>query len=135
MCFFNIFLFLVNNISISAYSNVIICGQNKVEHRILGGGRGVEINRNFSKPRYQKKLDLNHRRGGGVVTPPCLPCVRWNRKVWLLITIFANSFSFSPKKRGKRKGEWSNKNRDQKSYLSVPSCVRHWPLKIYAYQF
>ena len=29
--------------------------------------------------------------------------------------------SWSPKKRGKRKGEGSSKNRDQKSYLSVPS--------------
>ena len=33
-------------------------------------------------------------------------------------------FLFPPKKRGKRKGEWSSKNRDQKSYLSVPSKGR-----------
>ena len=48
---------------------------------------------------------------------------RWNRKVWLLITIYATSFSFSLHSflGGNRKGEWSSKNRDQKSYLSGPS--------------
>ena len=48
----------------------------------------------------------------------------WIRKVWLWITIFSTSFSISLSSfflGGKRKGELSSKNRDQKSYLSVPS--------------
>ena len=54
-----------------------------------------------------------------------LSSLGWNRKVWLLITIFATSFSFSlPSFLGeKRKGEWCSKNRDQKSYLPVSSSL------------
>ena len=45
---------------------------------------------------------------------------------WLrfLFCYFIFPFSSLPKKRGKREGEWSSKNRDEKSYLSVPSNWR-----------
>ena len=38
-------------------------------------------------------------------------------------------FSFLLKKRGKRKGEWCSKNRDQKSYLPVSSILWNFVLK------
>ena len=40
---------------------------------------------------------------------------------WQRLWLFCFPFLFPPKKRGKRKGEWSNKNNDQKSYLSARS--------------
>ena len=44
---------------------------------------------------------------------------------WSRFSLLHSPFLFAPKKRGKRKGKWSSKNRDQKSYLSVPSLQRY----------
>ena len=41
-----------------------------------------------------------------------------------LLWLFFSPFLFSPKKRGKRKGEWSSKNRDQKPCLSARSILK-----------
>ena len=48
-----------------------------------------------------------------------------SRKTWLLTTplLLFSPFIFPSKKRGKRKGEWNSKNRDQKSYHSTRSFV------------
>ena len=40
---------------------------------------------------------------------------------WSRFLLLHSPFLFPPKKRGKRKGEWCSKNRDQKSYLPVSS--------------
>ena len=40
---------------------------------------------------------------------------------WTRFLLLHSPFLFPPKKRGKRKGEWCSKNRDQKSYLPVSS--------------
>ena len=40
-------------------------------------------------------------------------------KIFFILNIMEQK-GITPKKRGKRKVEWSSKNRDQKTYLSVP---------------
>ena len=45
---------------------------------------------------------------------------------WSRFLLLHSPFLFPPQKRGKRKGEWCSKNRDQKSYL--PVSTSKWSL-------